>query len=509
LNRAVLLALRWVAPLLAFGLALRPIDNFDIGFQLRTGQLVLESGIPTTDPFSFPGEGQPWALEQWLGPLAFWLAYRAGGIAGVIVLKALAAAGAVALVTRAGERVCGDATVAAVAGLLACTAAQARFNAQANIFSLLGVAAVLLACAQLTAGGTARAALWLLPVFALWPHVHPGYLSGVGILLIFAVVAAGQGLLPARLRSALPPVPPAPGLLSFALGCAAAALGSLALVHPRGLSPLLHVWEIFSSPTTHQNITEYFPLWRSYGFTAPLLALWAVPVVAGIGLRLPLPLPLVAIAVVLGLQAVQVGRVVADAALGAAPLWAFATVALVKRLEASHHLGRLAGLVSPERACAALVAAAAVTGLGHVASVEGPLLAWTEDRYPKGCYDWIDASGLPARGFNDLGFGGSFIFHFNGRRKTFIDGRASYSDAFFENDYTPIKQAAPGFQQIVRKWGIDWFLLYPTRFRALQAALQADPAMRLVHLEPGCAIYARASLPIRGALHLRPTDKSP
>ena len=489
------MATRWVACLLAFVLALRPIDNFDIGFQLRTGQLVLESGIPTTDPFSFPGAGQPWALEQWLGPLLLWLAFKAGGIAAVVVLKALVAAGAVWLITRAAELVCGDATVAAVAGLLACTAAQPRFNAQANIFSLLGLAAVLLGCAQLGGGRTAKAVAWLLAVFAVWPHVHPGYLSGLGVLVIFATAAAAQSLLPERLRLRLPPVAPAVGALGLALGCAATALTSLLLIHPRGLGPLAHVWEIFSSATTRQNITEYFPLWRSYGFTAPLLVLWAVPIATVIGLRAPLPLPLAAVAAVLGVQAIQVGRVVSDAAFAAAPLWAAATVAATAVLKSSNRLGRLAGMFSPERACAALVAAAAITGLGHLASFEGPLLAWTDDRYPRGCYEWIDAAGLPPRGFNDLGFGGSFIFHFNGRRKTFIDGRASYSDAFFEHEYTPIKQAAPGFKEIVRKWGIEWFLLYPGRFQALHKALLADPAMRLVHLEANCAVYAPATLP--------------
>jgi len=67
-----LFALAAAPALLAFALALRPIDNWDIGFILRIGERVATSGIPVTDPFSFPGIGKPWALEQWLGPLVFW-----------------------------------------------------------------------------------------------------------------------------------------------------------------------------------------------------------------------------------------------------------------------------------------------------------------------------------------------------------------------------------------------------------------------------------------------------
>ena len=42
-----------------------PVDA-DYFWHLRTGRLILESGLPATDPYSFTYDG-PWVLHEWLG----------------------------------------------------------------------------------------------------------------------------------------------------------------------------------------------------------------------------------------------------------------------------------------------------------------------------------------------------------------------------------------------------------------------------------------------------------
>src|SRR5438309_11424143 len=90
---------------LAFALALRPVTDYDLGFHLRTGEWILQHGIPVTDPFSFTQEGKPWYLEQWLGATVFSLVFGTLGLQGLIIFKALvlgAAFGLLAAAARSG-----------------------------------------------------------------------------------------------------------------------------------------------------------------------------------------------------------------------------------------------------------------------------------------------------------------------------------------------------------------------------------------------------------------------
>ena len=50
---------------------LRPALDPDLGWHLRTGELILASGkIPTADPYSFTVAGAPWVEHEWLWQVA-------------------------------------------------------------------------------------------------------------------------------------------------------------------------------------------------------------------------------------------------------------------------------------------------------------------------------------------------------------------------------------------------------------------------------------------------------
>jgi hypothetical protein len=466
-------ALAAAPPLLAFCLALRPIENFDIGFILRIGERVANSGIPVTDPFSFPGEGKPWALEQWLGPLLFWKAYAAGGLTGLIVFKALICAAFVSLAYFAARIASGSEVAASFAALLCAAAGAPRFDARPNVLSTLGISVTVWALYRARAGSL-RPALLLPLLYAVWAHVHPGYLAGV----ILAGTFAGATLLPpaSRRQGAL--------LLAVTAGCALAAVLSLAVFHPLHLESLSRSLHIFFSPVERANIAEYAPLGASYAVNAPILALLLVPPLCWLLLRRDLPLPVMATWLVFAVAEIRVGRMLAEASVVLAPAFAQATMQALAALRASGKIRSAARL-------AWLPPLAALAGAGaHFADPDQRGFSWPEALYPVGCYRFIEAHDLPPRMFNDLWFGGSFIFHFDGRRKTFIDGRSFYSDEFFTGDYLPIRNAAPGWQQIVKKWGIEWFLLMPGRFVALHQALRKS-GYKIAYLDPYCSVYVR------------------
>src|SRR4051794_34084904 len=53
--------------LIAVAALFQPALDPDLGWHLRTGQLILAShAIPRTDPFSFTRAGAPWVEQEWL-----------------------------------------------------------------------------------------------------------------------------------------------------------------------------------------------------------------------------------------------------------------------------------------------------------------------------------------------------------------------------------------------------------------------------------------------------------
>jgi hypothetical protein len=252
---------------------------------------------------------------------------------------------------------------------------------------------------------------------------------------------------------------------------------------------LLRVWHIFSSKLYRQNIVELQPLWRSYGLDAPTLLLFAFPLAVAAARRRDLSLAALLPLALFAVSALRVGRLVSEAAIVAAPCFAEALAQAQAALAETGRIERLRALLRPPRLAAATVAATAVALSACAAEGYGRNLGWLDSSYPRSCYEWIDAHELPPRGFNDLWFGGTFIFHFFPRRQVFVDGRIVFSDDFFEHSYLPIKNAEPGWKDAAARWGLRWFLLHPSRFARLHRALRQDPDFRLVHEEENCSVY--------------------
>src|SRR6202162_5059243 len=71
--------------LLAGPLSNRPLADADIGWHIRTGELILAThSLPRTDPFSSTMQGQPWFAWEWLYDILLGILHRAGGLNGVV-----------------------------------------------------------------------------------------------------------------------------------------------------------------------------------------------------------------------------------------------------------------------------------------------------------------------------------------------------------------------------------------------------------------------------------------
>ena len=92
-------------------------------WHLRTGQYILDHGIPHRDVFSFSAPGTKWVAQSWLAETAYALLDRAVGPFGIRLLGAVTGAVIGVLAYRLARRHAGERmraaclTVAALAGL--------------------------------------------------------------------------------------------------------------------------------------------------------------------------------------------------------------------------------------------------------------------------------------------------------------------------------------------------------------------------------------------------------
>src|SRR5689334_18720934 len=106
LRRRVPLAWVQLSVLVAF-LGVLPIGEKidpDFWWHLRVGQIVVDSGIPRHDSFSWTAGGNAWVAHEWLSEAIIYAVQSVFGYAGNVVVFGLATAGSLCLMYAAARR---------------------------------------------------------------------------------------------------------------------------------------------------------------------------------------------------------------------------------------------------------------------------------------------------------------------------------------------------------------------------------------------------------------------
>jgi tetratricopeptide (TPR) repeat protein len=488
-------ALALAVALVAFLVPISRIRDYDIWYHLRAGYLILSSGIPRTDPFSFTAGAEPASVQSWLAGVLYALAHRALGIPGVQLLNAALVAGAIALVLaaiRLHDRA-GRAWLAALLCVLAVFAARFRLGARPHVFEFALLAAMLLVLHRLRLRG--RGPLWLLPVLqVVWVNVHGSHVLGVVLPLLFLAGEAAAWALPGLLRpdetAALPRSRYAGLLAGAALANALATL-----VNPHGWRALAFPFEVARMGAYMAQIGEWQPisldLLAGYGvrYTWAFSAL-AILGLAGFALRgrraAPVHAVLFATFLVLALRGV---RLIPEFAIATLP-GTFACLApaadrLTRGRERAFAWGALAAVLLAFPA--ALLDRSYQWGLGVKERV-----------FPAAALDFARRAGVQGNVFNSFAFGDWLVFHAP-ERKVFIHGRNEvFPEAFYE-DFRAAHRDGALFRRLADRWDLQWTLLeYElTDLDAREAMphLASDPDWVPVYWDRVAVIYVRRSGP--------------
>src|SRR5580692_4704743 len=157
------------------------LGDGDTGWHIRTGEYILDHGVPAHDLFSFSRPGQAWYAWEWLSDLIFGQIHRWWGLPGVaavgVLLVCLPATLLFAWLLRRGAR----AWVALAMTLAATSAASVHYLARPHLFSLVLLVAGLWLLDEDRISPTPW--LWtLIPMAGLWANLHGGFAAWLGIL---------------------------------------------------------------------------------------------------------------------------------------------------------------------------------------------------------------------------------------------------------------------------------------------------------------------------------------
>jgi hypothetical protein len=214
----------------------RAATDPDLWGHLRFGlDAIRDRHIADLDPYSF-NQGVSVLDHEWLGEVVLALAYNAGGVVALLILKVALLVTAFGLLAFAVRRLSEPARWWLLAlGIVAI--APGAYTIRPQLWTLVAIPALwhalnsrrLLACVPL--------------MFALWANLHGGWVVGAGIAALWLV---GR-IVDARSIRAV-----APAAVAITLGLLAT------LVNPYGW----RLWLYMLALRPGRNITEFRPLWQ-------------------------------------------------------------------------------------------------------------------------------------------------------------------------------------------------------------------------------------------------------
>jgi hypothetical protein len=457
------------------------LGDGDTGWHIRTGEYILDRGVPMHDLFSFSRAGQPWFAWEWLSDLIFGQMHRWWGIEGVAVLGVLLVCLPPTLLFAWLLRRGGGAWVSLVVTLAAASAARIHYLARPHLFSLVLLVAGLWLLDEDRRSPTPW--LWtLVPMAGLWANLHGAFAAWLAILGLLVAVSWGQrnGVAMARY-----------GLLT--------GLSSLAtLINPYGWQLHRHILGYLGSRWIAEHIAEFqSPQIRSENMLIFALLLLAGVAAAAKACRRELWFE-AALVLIWGFAALRSARYVPLFAVVAAPLVAWylsrwwegrAEVAPARSAvrilwESSQALGAQWRITAwmPALAAMALTAVFPQSGIADFPEGKFPVAAVSQNS--------ALLSSVGARVLTSDQWADYLIYRLYPRVRVFFDGRSDFYGDAIGDDYRVLLLAGRSSREVMARYGFTAALL-PLDW-PLGQILEHDPDWRVAYRDGQAVLLVRS-----------------
>lgn len=216
-----------------------PIDP-DLGINLRVGEYILKfHTFPHTDLFSFSLPYHPYAYYSWLSQLIMAYVYKNQGLMGIsLVFTFLCGIGIYSL-----WRLCKKSLWMLLIFLVISPLIFSSLGVRPLMFSFLFFIFETFLFLYYQRRQKAIILLLFVPLFFLWANMHPGFMMGLGVVVLFLL----SEYLTHRRHIFI--------ILSTLLISFLATLAS-----PYGFSIYTQVWTILENRTAQQTLIDWMPL---------------------------------------------------------------------------------------------------------------------------------------------------------------------------------------------------------------------------------------------------------
>ncbi len=439
-------AVFWAAILLAttlvFWFRATIILDPDFGEHIRSGQLILQSGIPATDPFSYTMPSYHYVDHEWLFDIVVAKLYPLVGMAGLAVIVTTIMSATLVLVCSATTSTQKDRF--ANWPLMALVATSLLPFAEVRPPFITWFFLALLMAIAIDETRWQRWRMVLPGLFLLWANLHGGVISG--IILVVALVV----LRSIRLRQLAK------------TDIAVISLSVLAtLVNPYGIALWKEIAAASSDPTLRSSIAEWQP---TYFWFDP--ATITVAVLAGFFVwfyRRKFLLEIIGICVLFLAAGMSGIRNVPLMMIVSAPIIVLGKSWLILDIPKNQSVQRRIRLVTK-----IVIGYCLVLFLGQSAILIVNASQLSESNfYPKQAVAFLRENLPVGQVFSDYGWGGYLTWKFP-EKKVFVNGGMPYwhldnpqssesVDAF--KDYQNIAQGKVDPTLVFKKYGVDTALL--------------------------------------------------
>jgi hypothetical protein len=471
----------------------------DPSLHWRLGHWMIEHrSVIHKDVFSHTRPGKPIISMEWLTEIAFAAAGDALGWNGIVFLAAALIATSLWILHRQLLSEGNDILLSSALTLLAAMTSWIHWLARPHVVSFVILTFWAWQLRAFEQGHLPpRRLFWrLVPLTALWVNLHAGFLTGLMLIGVYFIGAGTESLTHdvARRTAARR------HMATYALLGACCLIASI--INPNGWKLHAYILDFLRHPKLVGLVNEFrspnFHSSSTDGFLIMLLVLVFVLTVA----RARLSWTEILVIGWAGSLALRWGRNIPVFAIVVTPILAQHLTLWLREVRDSSLLTRYRRICdnvteinagADGRLLVIGVSVMLLVVMAKPRAVGGEPILATElltNRFPVAAVQFLRQNPAAVHGemFNDYGWGGYLILALP-EHKVFVDGRNDFYGPELIQDFDTLNRAHLGWEDILRKYKVDWTIL--PRAHPLNELLALHKDWSLSYTDEVAAIYSR------------------